>query len=195
MWERVHLTEDMSRSCSSCDCVTYSYFLISVFLFTLGSIISVFSLGAFDDTVFANLGHMWMVGPLCICSAVMIGIRNVLYLRRRRVIDMVIRQQIEVSTAVRYCLCRCLVFMFQLLIPQDIRSQQGQLADSQQQYSLPIRTVSELTLPPSYEQLIGSHSGEEGSDLPPPSYEEAIVSMSKETTKSDNIIVLNYSVK
>ncbi|XP_015379956.1 PREDICTED: uncharacterized protein LOC107173789 [Diuraphis noxia] len=172
MWERVHLTEDMSRSCSSCDCVTYSYFLISVFLFTLGTIISVFSFGAYDDTVFANLGHMWMVGPLCICSAVMIGIRNVLYLRRRRVIDMVIRQQIE-----------------------DIRSQQGQLADSQQQYSLPIRTVSELTLPPSYEQLIGSHS-EEGSDLPPPSYEEAVVSMSKETTKSDNIIVLNnYSVK
>jgi hypothetical protein len=142
-----------------------------VFLFTLGSIISVFSFGAFDDTVFANLGHMWMVGPLCICSAVMIGIRNVLYLRRRRVIDMVIRQQIE-----------------------DIRSQQEQMADAQQQYSLPIRTVSELTLPPSYEQLIGSHS-EEGSDLPPPSYEEAIVSMSKETTKSDNIIVLNYSVK
>lgn len=75
---------------------------------------------------------------------------------------------------------------------EDLRSQQGQLTDTQQQYSLPIRTVSELTLPPSYEQLIGS---EEGSDLPPPSYEEAIVSMSKESTKSDNIIVLNYSVK
>jgi len=101
----------------------------------------------------------------------MIGIRNVLYLRRRRIIDMVIRQQIE-----------------------DIRSQQGQLTGTQQQYSLPIRTVSELTLPPSYEQLIGNHS-EEGSDLPPPSYEEAIVSMSKESTKSDNIIVLNYSIK
>jgi len=77
---------------------------------------------------------------------------------------------------------------------EDIRSQQGQLTDTQQQYSLPIRTVSELTLPPSYEQLIGNHS-EEGSDLPPPSYEEAIVSMSKESTKSDNIIVLNYSIK
>lgn len=174
MWERVHLTEDMSRSCSSCDCVTYSYFLMSVFLFTLGSIISVFSFGAFDDTVFANLGHMWMVGPLCICSAVMIGIRNVLYLRRRRVIDMVIRQQIE-----------------------DIRSQQGQLTtDAQQQYALPIRTVSELTLPPPYEQLIGGSRSEEGSDLPPPSYEEAVVGMSKETAKSDdNIIALDYSVK
>lgn len=189
MWERVHLTEDMSRSCSSCDCVTYSYFLISVFLFTLGSIISVFSFGTFDDTVFANLGHMWMVGPLCICSAIMIGIRNVLYLRRRRIIDMVIRQQIEVRTI---AICYCLTVLFYFYVFQDIRSQQGQLTDTQQQYSLPIRTVSELTLPPSYEQLIGS---EEGSDLPPPSYEEAIVSMSKESTKSDNIIVLNYSVK
>lgn len=194
MWERVHLTEDMSRSCNSCDCVTYSYFLISVFLFTLGSIISVFSFGAFDDTVFANLGHMWMVGPLCICSAVMIGIRNVLYLRRRRVINMVIRQQIEVRTAAVSLLLLAGNFISFLVCPQDLRSHQGQLADAQQQYSLPIRTVSELTLPPSYEQLIGSHS-EEGSDLPPPSYEEAIVSMSKETTKSDNIIVLNYSVK
>lgn len=97
MWDRVHVTEDMSRPCSSCDCITYSYFLISVFLFTLGTVISVFSFGAFDNTVFANLGHMYMVGPLCICSAVMIGVRNVLYLRRRRVIDMVIRQQIEVG--------------------------------------------------------------------------------------------------
>lgn len=102
MWERVHIAEDMSRSCSSCDCITYSYFLISVFLFTLGTILSVFSFGTFDDTVFANLGHMWMVGPLCICSAVMIGIRNMLYLRRRRVINMVIRQQIEVSKITIY---------------------------------------------------------------------------------------------
>lgn len=97
MWERVHVNNDMSRSCSSCDCITYSYFLISVFLFTLGTILSVFSFGAYDDTVFANLGHMWMVGPMCICSAVMIAIRNILYLRRRRILDMVIRQQIEVK--------------------------------------------------------------------------------------------------
>lgn len=97
MWERVHITQDMSRSCSSCDCVTYSYFLMSVFLFALGSIISMFSFGAFDETVYGNLGHMWMFGPLCICSAMMLGVRNVLYLRRRRIIDMVIRQQIAVS--------------------------------------------------------------------------------------------------
>jgi len=102
---------------------------------------------------------------------------------------MVIRQQIEVRTI---AICYCLIVLFYFYVFQDIRSQQGQLTDTQQQYSLPIRTVSELTLPPSYEQLIGS---EEGSDLPPPSYEEAIVSMSKESTKSDNIIVLNYSVK
>jgi len=105
IWERIHLTEDLGDNCNTCDCVTYSYFLISVFLFTLGSIISVFSFGAFDDTVFSNLGHMWMVGPLCICSAVMIGIRNILYLRRRRIINAVIRQQLRVRTAdVCYCL-------------------------------------------------------------------------------------------
>lgn len=113
MWERVHISDDMTRSCSSCDCITYSYFLISVFLFTLGTVISVFSLGAFDDTVFSNLGHMWMVGPLCICSAIMIGIRNVLYLRRRRVIDMVIRQQISVTQLVFFLNSVCTFYFIQ----------------------------------------------------------------------------------
>ncbi|XP_050422440.1 uncharacterized protein LOC126834512 [Adelges cooleyi] len=170
MWERVHLTEDMSRPCNSCDCITYSYFLISVFLFTLGMVICIFSIGPFDNTIFSDLSHLWMFGPLCICSALMIGIRNVLYLRRRHLIDLVLLEQIE-----------------------DIRAQQVHLADSQQ-YSMPIRSVSELTLPPSYDQLV-SNQIEEDNDLPPPSYEEAIVGMPKETTKSDNILVLNYSVK
>lgn len=67
---------------------------------------------------------------------------------------------------------------------QDIRFQQAQL-DAQQQHSLPIRTVSELTLPPSYEQLIGSHNEDE-SDLPPPSYEEACLkSAMKYVIRSD----------
>lgn len=98
-WERVHVSGDMGgRSyCSSCDCITYSYFLISVLLFALGTVLSVFSFGAYDDTAFANLGHMWMVGPMCVCSAVMIAIRNVLYLRRRRILDTVVRQRIQVT--------------------------------------------------------------------------------------------------
>jgi len=91
------LVDDMSGSWSYCDYVTYLYFLISVFLFTMGFIISVFSMGWFKDTVFANLGHMWMVGPLFMCTGVLFGVRNVLFLRRRRDIDIVIRQQIEVS--------------------------------------------------------------------------------------------------
>lgn len=194
MWERVHRPEDMSRSCSSCDCITYSYFLISVFLFTLGTVVSVFAFGAFDSPAVANLGHLWMVGPLCIVSAVMIGIRNVLYLRRRRVIDMVIRQQIEVSLRLQWPSSVNHNNALNVSLFQDLRSHQLRLTDAQQQQSMPIRTVSELTLPPSYEQLIGNHN-EDGSELPPPSYEEAIVSMSKEETISDNIIVLNYSVK
>jgi len=185
---------------------------MSVFLFTLGTIISVFSFGGFEHTVFANLGHMYMVGPLCICSAITIGVRNVLYLRRRRVIDMVIRQQIEVTgnffivvyfSKSSHCFC---VIDKRLLYGarspfQDIRSQQAQLADPQQQYSLPVRTVSEITLPPSYEQLIGGRNDEEESgDPPPPSYEEALMNMSSRAgaaaTKSDSdVIVLNYSVK
>ncbi|XP_050541578.1 uncharacterized protein LOC126905679 isoform X2 [Daktulosphaira vitifoliae] len=145
MWERVHLAEDMGRPCSSCDCT-------------------------FENTVFSNLGHLWMFGPLCICTAIMIGIRNVLYLRRRRVIDMVLRQQIE-----------------------DLRSQQSQLAESQQ-YTMPIRTVSEITLPPAYDQL-DCNNIQEGNEIPPPSYDEATVNMPKHTLRNDNILVHDYSVK
>lgn len=78
-----------------------------------------------------------------------------------------------------------------ILFFQEIRAQQAQFDAAQ--LSLPIRTVSELTLPPSYEQLIGSQN--DSDDLPPPSYEEAMVSMSKAATKSDDIVVHNYSVK
>lgn len=81
-----------------------------------------------------------------------------------------------------------------IFVFQDIQSQHVRLTDAQQQYSLPIRTVSEITLPPPYEQLVANINGE-GSDLPPPSYEEAIVSVSKEAAKSNNVIVHKYSVK
>lgn len=82
---------------------------------------------------------------------------------------------------------------------QDIRSQQAQLADARQQYSLPARTVSELTLPPPYEQLMVGREAEEGnSDSPPPSYDEAVMNVSSReeatATKSD-VFVLDYSVK
>lgn len=74
-----------------------------------------------------------------------------------------------------------------------MRSQQSQLAESQQ-YTMPIRTLSEITLPPAYEQLDCNYT-QGGNEIPPPSYEEATVNMPKDTLRSDDIIVLTYSIK
>lgn len=83
-----------------CDCTSYSYFLLSIILLTLGVYITVPALGGADHYVFSNLGHMWLVGPICICCGAMVAIKSVLYLRRKSVIKMLLRQRalLRVST-------------------------------------------------------------------------------------------------
>lgn len=76
-----------------CDCTSYSYFVFSIVLFTLGSFITAMTLSGGDDYIFSNLGHMWLVGPIFICSGMMIAVKSVLYLRRKSVIQMLLRQR------------------------------------------------------------------------------------------------------
>lgn len=76
-----------------CDFTSYSYLVLSVSLSIFGSFITVVALGGADDYIFSHLGHMWLVGPLFICSGMMMGIKTVLYLRRKSVIQMLLRQR------------------------------------------------------------------------------------------------------
>lgn len=76
-----------------CDFTSYSYLILSVVLSIFGSFITVVALGGADDYIFSHLGHMWLVGPLFICSGLMMGIKTVLYLRRKSVIQMLLRQR------------------------------------------------------------------------------------------------------
>lgn len=96
--QRLRLEElypEPTTTFGDCDCISYSYFFLSIVLFSFGSFVTVASLsgGGGNDFIFSNMGHMWLVGPICICSGMMIAIKIILYLRRKSVIQMLLRQR------------------------------------------------------------------------------------------------------
>ncbi|XP_069691322.1 uncharacterized protein [Periplaneta americana] len=141
-----------------CDCTSYSYFALSVVLFAVGTVITVLALGDADGYIFHSLGHMWLVGPIFICSGLMVAVKSVLYLRRKGIIQMLLRQRALLRE-----------------LAQQSRNQQSSGG------SCVIRNPSTVTLPPTYEALMGasaSHGGGGGgggsTEAPPPTYEEAM---------------------
>ncbi|XP_011496719.1 PREDICTED: uncharacterized protein LOC105361294 [Ceratosolen solmsi marchali] len=77
-----------------CDCTSYSYLALSIVLFTIGTAITILALGdVVDDHLFSHLGHMWLVGPIFICSGLMVAVKCMLYLRRKSVIQMIFHQR------------------------------------------------------------------------------------------------------
>ncbi|KAG7209592.1 hypothetical protein KM043_011253 [Ampulex compressa] len=77
-----------------CDCTSYSYLALSMVLFTVGTAITIFALGDdADGHIFLNLGHMWLIGPIFICSGLMVAVKCMLYLRRKSVIQVIIHQR------------------------------------------------------------------------------------------------------
>ncbi|VVD00802.1 unnamed protein product [Leptidea sinapis] len=144
---------DEDQRFGRCDCTSYSYFVLSMVLFSVGTVITVLALGDADGYILSNLGHMWLVGPIFICSGMMVAVKSMLYLRRKSVIQMLLHQR---------------------AIIRDMASAQADQAYSGQ---VP-RTASSATLPPSYEALITnaatSKPQSSSSELPPPTYEEAM---------------------
>lgn len=76
-----------------CDCTSYSYFALSLVLFAVGTVITVLALGDAHGYIFFSLGHMWLVGPIFICSGLMVAVKSVLYLRKKNLIQMLLRQR------------------------------------------------------------------------------------------------------
>ncbi|CAB3368423.1 Hypothetical predicted protein [Cloeon dipterum] len=134
------------------------------------TVITVLAAGETHDYVFYTLGHMWLVGPIFICSGLMVAVKSVLYLRKKYLMQMLMRQRA----------------LWRELVLQARRQHQ------QQQYMA--RNASNLTLPPSYESIVvpqqthipsnpvndnpelGATSlAVESSEVPPPTYEEAMI--------------------
>lgn len=76
-----------------CDCTSYSYLVLSLVLFAVGAAVTVLALGDADGRLFSHLGHMWLVGPVFICSGMMVAVKSMLYLRRKSVIQMLLHQR------------------------------------------------------------------------------------------------------
>lgn len=86
--------EEPANTFGKCDCTSYSYLALSVVLFTIGTAITIFALGdVADGHIFSNLGHMWLIGPIFICSGLMVAVKCMLYLRRKSVIQMIFHQR------------------------------------------------------------------------------------------------------
>lgn len=96
---------------AACDLTSYSYFTLAVFLFTLGTIVTVFALDVGTATLFASLGHMWLVGPIFICSGLMVAVRTVLYLRKKNMMNFVVRQHAMFRVSKRTLASQYFVFL------------------------------------------------------------------------------------
>lgn len=95
---------DEDQRFGRCDCTSYSYFVLSMVLFSVGTVITVLALGDAEGYILHNLGHMWLVGPIFICSGMMVAVKSMLYLRRKSVIQMLLHQRAIIRVS-RACIC------------------------------------------------------------------------------------------
>lgn len=155
---------DEDQRFGRCDCTSYSYFVLSMVLFSVGTVITVLALGDADGYILSNLGHMWLVGPIFICSGMMVAVKSMLYLRRKSVIQMLLHQR---------------------AIIRDLATVQEQAYGGQ----VP-RSASSATLPPSYDALISSADVSKpqpsSSEPPPPTYDEAMYLIDDEKLRMES---------
>ncbi|XP_058791527.1 uncharacterized protein LOC131664449 isoform X2 [Phymastichus coffea] len=139
-----------------CDCTSYSYLALSIVLCTIGTAITVLALGdVVDGHIFSHLGHMWLVGPIFICSGIMVAVKCILYLRRKSVIQMIIHQR------------------------QLFRHLQG-FGSGQALSSSGSMTPG----PPAYEAIAQSQGPLiHQTELPPPTYAEAVALLQQQDAK------------
>ncbi|XP_026724943.1 uncharacterized protein LOC113491929 [Trichoplusia ni] len=156
---------DEDQRFGRCDCTSYTYFVLSMVLFSVGTVITVLALGDVDGYILSNLGHMWLVGPIFICSGMMVAVKSMLYLRRKSVIQMLLHQR---------------------AIIRDMAAVQAEQAYGGQ---VP-RTASSATLPPSYDALITNAATSKpqpsSSEPPPPTYDEAMYLIDDEKLRMEN---------
>jgi hypothetical protein len=62
-------------------------------LLSVGTVITVLAAGETHEYVFYTLGHMWLVGPIFICSGLMVLVKSILYLRKKYLLQMLLRQR------------------------------------------------------------------------------------------------------
>lgn len=110
---------DEDQRFGRCDCTSYSYFVLSMVLFSVGTVITVLALGDAEGYILHNLGHMWLVGPIFICSGMMVAVKSMLYLRRKSVIQMLLHQRAIIRVS-RACICNYKSVCMKSAIPSNL---------------------------------------------------------------------------
>lgn len=82
---------------SSCDFFSYAYLSLAFFLFLSGSGLTFLVLRS-DQTLNDPLNRFWMAGPLCICTGLLVALKVLLYVRRKRLIALLIREMTREQT-------------------------------------------------------------------------------------------------
>lgn len=81
---------DLDES-SSCDFFSYAYLSLAFGLFLCGSWLTFFVLRT-EQTTHNPLNRFWMAGPLFICTGLLVALKVLLYVRRKRLIALLIRE-------------------------------------------------------------------------------------------------------
>lgn len=76
---------------ASCDFFSYAYLSLAFFLFLCGSGLTFLVLRS-DQTAHNPLNRFWMAGPLFICTGLLVALKVLLYVRRKRLIALLIRE-------------------------------------------------------------------------------------------------------
>jgi len=84
-----------------CDCTSYSYFALSVVLFAVGTFFTVVALWDEDGS---SWGQIWVLGLIFVCLGLMALMRTAVYLRRKGVLQMLLRQRALVRVRVHFFL-------------------------------------------------------------------------------------------
>jgi hypothetical protein len=80
-----------------CDFASYLYFTLSTILFVVGGLVTVFGFlnytPVFGPRDRAMPEHVWLVGPIFVCSGLLVGCKTVLHMRRKKMLYQVLRLQ------------------------------------------------------------------------------------------------------
>ncbi|CAG0917531.1 unnamed protein product [Notodromas monacha] len=144
------------QSFGRCDSTSYAYCALSGALFAVGAVMFLFMyLNGGSETRPSNLDDGWLVGPIFMCTGLLLGIKNLLYMRRAKL-------------------------LFDLLLAQEQRAAER---DFHEMESCVHRNASVVTLPPSYDVAITMPSSDAvkaartsvfSPDSELPSYDEAL---------------------
>ena len=93
---------------SSCDFFSYAYLSLAFFLFICGSGLTFMVLRS-DQTVNNPLNRFWMAGPLFICTGLLVALKVLLYVRRKRLIALLIREMTREPNWGQVCIKSALI--------------------------------------------------------------------------------------